>query len=87
MWKWIFILLVVLTALGLWIILDPAARPVATQVRAQAGAVFAGTGGSAYGDSLFAPIAREFDRFANSVSSLISSATIRIKVPSVQMPR
>lgn len=87
MWKWIFISLTVVTALALWMLFDPEARALASQARAYVNAALAQTGLSGSGNSLFAPIAREMDKFANSVSTLLSSVTIRIEMPSLQLPR
>ena len=86
MWKWIFIALVMLTALGLWMIIDPRAGAVGGQVVAQAQAALSRAGVNVNGNSLFAPISHALERFGNSVSSLFSSVTIEIRMPSVKMP-
>jgi len=87
MWKWILIVLLVLMALGLWMILDPNAPAMTARAADQARTAIARAGLSVDASSLFAPISRAFGGFARSVSGLLSPRTIHIQVPGVQVPK
>jgi hypothetical protein len=88
MTKWVVLVLLVGigAGIGLWVALDPQGRAIAAQLWHGA------TGGLAKGGiefdsrSLWAPVTGAFKAFADSVGKLLSPGTIRIEVPSIQVP-
>ena len=87
--KWIIIGVIAAAAVGtgLWLAFDPNARMAAAQVWNGIVAALARARLSVNSSSLLQPIAGAFQDFADSVASLWSPKTIRIEVPSIQLPR
>jgi hypothetical protein len=79
----LFLFLVI--ALGVWVAVDPGARPAITTAWRE---ITSGWGGNPNGidaSSLWAPVVHAFQKFANSVASMWSPTTIHIDVPSIQV--
>jgi hypothetical protein len=83
--KWFLLFLLMVIALGVWMAVDPGARPAIT---AAWRGITNGLGGNLSGidaSSLWAPVVHAFQKFANSVASMWSPTTIHINVPSIQV--
>ncbi len=81
MGKLLLVLLVIAIGVGAWVTVDPGARPA---IAGAWNSITAATG-EIDAASLWAPIGRAFQNFADSVAHMWSPSSIRISVPSVQV--
>ena len=87
--KWLVVALLIFAvmAIGLWMTVDPNARAAVTETSNRARTLVVEAGIPVDGDSILASITEAFGNFADSVVNLWSPDTIRIELPSIQMPQ
>jgi hypothetical protein len=85
MGKWLLIFFVIAVGVGVWLTVDPGARITLASAWNDIRNAPGGALGGIDAASLWAPIGRAFEGFANSVAAMWSPRTIQIDVPSVQV--